>query len=166
MSNASDHWPLYNRNQPQYYIWNGNIRGGRFFIGICLEFCAFIKFNILGLLHIPPNQQFSNRKAQEPGKDREPLLVPFGMSSCQCSERRIEQVVIVNNMMIMGLCSSLLCLNFKLSNLENDYDITSQPLQWPFVVNGARRWSRPRQLELLGDLADHVDGHAIISVTL
>ena len=64
---------------------------------------SFGHFNILGLLHLPPNQQFSNRKAQEPVKDREPLLVPFGMSSCQCSERRIEQVVIVNNMMIMAL---------------------------------------------------------------
>ena len=25
--NTSDSWPLYNRNEPQYYIWNGNIRG-------------------------------------------------------------------------------------------------------------------------------------------
>ena len=26
--NSSDNWPLYNRNEPQYYIWNGNIKGG------------------------------------------------------------------------------------------------------------------------------------------
>ena len=29
MWNKSESWPLYNRNQPQYYIWNGNIRGER-----------------------------------------------------------------------------------------------------------------------------------------
>ena len=27
--NSSENWPLYNRNEPQYYIWNGNIKGGR-----------------------------------------------------------------------------------------------------------------------------------------
>ena len=25
--NKSDNWPQYHRNEPQYYIWNGNIRG-------------------------------------------------------------------------------------------------------------------------------------------
>ena len=25
--NSSESWPLYNRNEPQYYIWNANIRG-------------------------------------------------------------------------------------------------------------------------------------------
>lgn len=25
--NKSENWPLYNRNEPQYFIWNGNIRG-------------------------------------------------------------------------------------------------------------------------------------------
>ena len=25
--NKSEDWPLYNRNKPQYFIWNGNIRG-------------------------------------------------------------------------------------------------------------------------------------------
>ena len=25
--NVSESWPTYNRNEPQYYIWNGNIRG-------------------------------------------------------------------------------------------------------------------------------------------
>ena len=68
---------------------------------------SFRHFNILGLLQLPPNHQFSNKKAQELVKDREPLLVPFGMSSCQCSEKRIEQVAIVNNMMIMALSWSL-----------------------------------------------------------
>ena len=68
---------------------------------------SFRHFNILGLLQLPPNHQFSNKKAQELVKDRGPLLVPFGMSSCQCSEKRIEQVVIVNNMMIMALSLSL-----------------------------------------------------------
>ena len=102
MSNASDHWPLYNRNQPQYYIWNGNIRGGRFFLRFCLEFWAF---QYLGSFAPPPKSSVFKWKAQEPVKDRGPLLVPFGMSSCQCSEKRIEQVV--NNMMIMALSLSL-----------------------------------------------------------
>ena len=66
-----------------------------FFYDFVWSFRHFIKFNNLGLLHLPPNQQFSNRKAQEPGKDREPLLVPFGMSSCQCSEKRTGQVMMV-----------------------------------------------------------------------
>ena len=27
MFNNSEPWPLYHRNEPQYFIWNGNIRG-------------------------------------------------------------------------------------------------------------------------------------------
>jgi hypothetical protein len=25
--NQSEPWPLYHRNEPQYFIWNGNIKG-------------------------------------------------------------------------------------------------------------------------------------------
>jgi hypothetical protein len=33
--NQSEPWPLYHRNEPQYFIWNGNIKGSFCAISYC-----------------------------------------------------------------------------------------------------------------------------------
>ena len=68
--NKSENWPLYNRNEPQYFIWNGNIRGK----------------------HGGGDGQVRTRHCQVLGRDQELQPVLSGMSLCQCCGMRIEQV--------------------------------------------------------------------------
>ena len=76
--NKSDHWPLYQRSEPQYYIWNGNIKGE--------------KCNMHGTAFNISQDETSKLNAQALVRVLEQHHVLFGMSLCPCWERKIGQV--------------------------------------------------------------------------
>ena len=93
--NKSDNWPLYNRNEPQYFIWNANIKGKLWCFQNMIEFwkqnpiimCNWqliIDWLLIFFHWDHPNIYLPIHKLQELVKGQEHLPVLFGTSLCQC----------------------------------------------------------------------------------